>query len=762
MAISCLFAASVALDFLGANFAWLGAGMALFFFTQSFVVAHYPARMDYSLFLRAANGLLKEDGPDREVPELAAATADERFRFARFLGEHYLVLDWRTRPEALRLRVADVPFSSGAQSFPGFWRRSSTLELKHDGPVSAHLGKADQLELMGLDGATATDPERLETTIARSVRQAWAAYARGETARAEALLGEEASTVIFVKDPAKAAVARRNVWTLRIGAVLMAAGAIFFAGMARREGLAERAKAMPPFEVRARWNAIVAQSATTTERLETLEALWSKSLILPSRAWFSPDRLTVIDTQLRRGLTEPDPNHAALDDSLFQNAVVWDLVRTDDLARFGVSRDGVRRAISLLPDEARRALTPQIKKASEWTFRAELYQLCCRLQFLERMNCLDLLDLTQPVARLRALQVTPAHPLNEPRPESYPPADGLFVFRGLTEARSDTYQALTVLRIAGALDEIDREACIQGILRLHQYRSRIPSVYLIADAKDTYCSYESLRILDALDRVHDWPSWPRWLAVHQFMPLRGAPHWQNTQREEETLEAWLFRREFERKLAGEKGGAGELGHREWPDRRPQRAPLRVSLGGSELLHAQQLHFKDQRRVGRNHTAGTARTVTQVRGNQEQPLATHLHRGHALVPARDHLAHTARELERLAPIDRAIEFRPLLPILPEPPSVMHRAGLPRAGHLSLARDQVLVAQAGVGRRHLGRVDRVLGPRHCGGGRQAGGGDYKSAHPHAGSPVLESAAARCRPLAGEDNTGRRVSSRPAWGR
>ena len=43
-------AASVAVGFLGLNFAWLAAGTALFFFTQSFVVAHHPARMEDWMF----------------------------------------------------------------------------------------------------------------------------------------------------------------------------------------------------------------------------------------------------------------------------------------------------------------------------------------------------------------------------------------------------------------------------------------------------------------------------------------------------------------------------------------------------------------------------------------------------------------------------------------------------------------------------------------------------------------------------------------
>ena len=161
-------------------------------------------------------------------------------------------------------------------------------------------------------------------------------------------------------------------------------------------------------------------------------------------------------------------------------------------------------------------------------FRPDLPQICCRLQFLERMNCLDLVDLTPTVATLRALQVGPAHPLTEPRMEGPPPVDGLFAFGPGYDARADTYQALTVLRIAGALDQIDREACIQGILRLHQYRNRTSTFFYTSDARNTYCSYESLRILKALDRVHDWPAWPRELGSFEPIPAKGDPHGMNT------------------------------------------------------------------------------------------------------------------------------------------------------------------------------------------------------------------------------------------
>ena len=74
--------------------------------------------------------------------------------------------------------------------------------------------------------------------------------------------------------------------------------------------------------------------------------------------------------------------------------------------------------------------------------------------------------------------------------------DGLFRLTSLSEdheaheggfnvgnrfALPDTYQALTVLRIVGALDQIDREACIRGILRLHQRKE--PEAEVIPDQR---------------------------------------------------------------------------------------------------------------------------------------------------------------------------------------------------------------------------------------------------------------------------------------
>src|SRR5581483_3655008 len=84
------------------------------------------------------------------------------------------------------------------------------------------------------------------------------------------------------------------------------------------------------------------------------------------------------------------------------------------------------------------------------------------------------------------------------------------------------------------------------------------------------------------------------------------------------------------------------------------------------LRAEQLDVEDQAGVGRDHAAGAADAVAQLGGDQQAALAAHAHRGHALVPAGDHLAGAEGEGERLAPVQRAIE---LLTVL-QPAGVVH--------------------------------------------------------------------------------------------
>src|SRR5512144_2293673 len=121
----------------------------------------------------------------------------------------------------------------------------------------------------------------------------------------------------------------------------------------------------------------------------------------------------------------------------------------------------------------------------------------------------------------------------------------------------------------------------------------------------------------------------------------------------------------------------------------------ASKKGGSSANAQQLHLEDERGARRDDSTGSPVTVAQVRGDDQLPLAAHLHRDDALVPALDDAPLADRELERAAAVHRAVELRAAL----EPAGVVHAhcvAGLrPGSGAL----DQVHVAEPGCRLHHL---------------------------------------------------------------
>src|SRR6185295_8917175 len=82
----------------------------------------------------------------------------------------------------------------------------------------------------------------------------------------------------------------------------------------------------------------------------------------------------------------------------------------------------------------------------------------------------------------------------------------------------------------------------------------------------------------------------------------------------------------------------------------------------------------QCRVRRDHAAGAAGSVAELRRNDQRALAANLHRGDALVPAGDDAALADGEFERLIAIDGRVELLALLAILIEPAGVVHHANL----------------------------------------------------------------------------------------
>jgi hypothetical protein len=170
-----------------------------------------------------------------------------------------------------------------------------------------------------------------------------------------------------------------------------------------------------------------------------------------------------------------------------------------------------------------------------------------QLRWLRQLECLDLIDRDELVKQIVSVQVRSGEtPPGGPRIHGWRTVHGLFFTPGWP-ALEDTYYAVAALEILGGLDQMDREACIRGILRVHAGRGFFVSPdsggyneYKIrGDARDTLAAYETLRILGALDRVKDLPQW-------KFRPSRvgvaeGQFSWQD-------VEAWVCQERLEQGL----------------------------------------------------------------------------------------------------------------------------------------------------------------------------------------------------------------------
>jgi hypothetical protein len=175
-----------------------------------------------------------------------------------------------------------------------------------------------------------------------------------------------------------------------------------------------------------------------------------------------------------------------------------------------------------------------------------------QLRWLRDLNRLNLLDRQDIVTQLRSAQALSGRAApGQPSIADWRAVRGLFVSPNYPVLQA-TYCDLAALEILGALNQIDPEACVQGILRLHRAKGYFPnpegnsSFGISGNAQDTFCAFESLRILGALDRVKDLDKW-------QFRPGEvskpgAAPRvvtW-------DEIEAWVCAQRLARDLAEHK------------------------------------------------------------------------------------------------------------------------------------------------------------------------------------------------------------------
>jgi prenyltransferase beta subunit len=198
----------------------------------------------------------------------------------------------------------------------------------------------------------------------------------------------------------------------------------------------------------------------------------------------------------------------------------------------------------LTPETLQKALATRARWLSiqESSVQDRSYSVLRTRQFLDHLHILSLfecehmLDRPKLIDQLCHHQIIEGNTLEGRKPvQDRAIVNGLF-YCSLDDPIRDTYYALAILSQLDGLDQINREACIKGILRLHRGKGLFGSyrkqdkLHIPGDTYDTCYAFESLRLLNALDRIKDLDKWVFRPGSTQITPTL---RWQQ-------IEAWLL------------------------------------------------------------------------------------------------------------------------------------------------------------------------------------------------------------------------------
>jgi RNA polymerase sigma-70 factor (ECF subfamily) len=484
-----------------------------------------PIRMDYNLFLRATEGLLKN--VTTELPATARPTRcgkGKLLAFARFLGSRWLVNNYRWVGDGIQLRLPPTGSLTSWGGWSWSWKHRSHIQLAWDGEVSAQLGETDRKALSRFHGETTISQAELEALVAAALSAAWRCYRESDFAAAELALGQRSEKEVFVKPPAKGGMAK-VLWLLAIpqGLALVLFAAIHLPGCHEwLDGL--KPVNISAAEVRAFLNDTTPNPDPGKFKFNSPGLALFTCLVLPPTNLFSPDAL--------RALRNEVTGEGGFD-ALKQNPWRAQMIFNMPMLRRAVVDGWISWSdLGIQPADSAAALRSETNPLNRWDrflsrgpawseVRKEGFSVMRiqsagleQLRFLRAVNCLDLTDGEKLIRQIASVQVLSATPPGQPPIHEWREVRGLF-FTPSWPALQDTYFSLAALEILGGLDKIDREACIRGILRRHDGKGFFTSpdwggfneYHIDGSARDTIAAFESLRILGALDRVKDLGQW---------------------------------------------------------------------------------------------------------------------------------------------------------------------------------------------------------------------------------------------------------------
>jgi RNA polymerase sigma-70 factor (ECF subfamily) len=527
---------------------------------------HRPMRMDYSLFLRANQRLLKAPTPD-QLTHRETFNRDTLLTFARFLGFRWLAVNYRWETHGLALQLPPVKagfLDKMASAILPMSRHCSCVVLRFDGAVLAQCNETDAAELADLAPERWRDTAELETHVSGTVQEAWRSFRAGNVNEAEQLLGEIAESEVFIVPPARAAGTR---WQrIFLGLVVVAMVALMVMNWQRQRLSMVSGRNLQPVacseaEVQAtlaRWGEAAAADSKAWHKLR--QTMWPTEVLPPatlfsSNAWLTV-RAKLFGDLLPQSGSALARTHRFLGTSDLLKAVADGWFTIEDL---GLTTEEFRQTLQTAPASYRQLwFTPSESAMRNHNGQPSGYtvlmveNLAHRVLSLKKLGGLDVLDGSGTVEILRQHQVlskvVPAGRRILPDPKL---AHGTFLLLGQDPIR-DTYHALVILDGFGALDQIDREACIRGILRFHHGKGLFGAVkrgdgfVIFGDNPNTFWAFESLRMLGGVDRVKDLDQW-------KFRPQSASakPADLSLPRDKldwSEIEAWVLQERLERIL----------------------------------------------------------------------------------------------------------------------------------------------------------------------------------------------------------------------
>jgi RNA polymerase sigma-70 factor (ECF subfamily) len=537
------------------------------------------ARMDNNIFLRATQGMLPPADTMAQQESSTRMNRSDLRAFARFLGERQLVSNFRWGINGLTLYLPGVKsplMTTWNRIFPSV-RNMSNFTLGWNGLVNAHCGKMDVGGLEVLRSQSTADLSGLENQVALAVSQAWQNFRAGKISDAERAIGQVPDADIFIVPPTRT---RAQFWQrvfvgimLTISLTLMAIVWLF----------PEKLSGMKPVNLtEAQVRAFLSMSTTNPNPLipENLiggqKGFTQKSyvydptmalfdcLVLPSTNLFTPRGLQAVHSIIlgsddlekwrqnsnRLQLFVNSQYHRAI----YEGWISWpelNLQPSDCEAFLHTNRSSIYSgALMGLGTNWKLFLN----RCDAWSWVKSQHYDVMRIQdwglwdlrFLSEINSLDLVDRDALIQHIADVQTLSANPPNNPPIHDWRDVRGLF-FTPCLPALQDTYRSLAALEILGGLDKIDREACIEGILKRHAGKGFFTSpasgsyneYHIDGSARDTIAAFESLRILGALDRVKDLDKWQ--FRVDRRHLAENEITWRD-------IEAWVAQQRLEKIL----------------------------------------------------------------------------------------------------------------------------------------------------------------------------------------------------------------------